>query len=220
MVNADGSGRMRLSTGAHEYYPEWSPNGTKIAFVSYAAVAGRIVVMNADGTAPTTITSGSTRDDYEPAWAPDGTRLAFAGNIDKTAPALLILAPTPQRVVKQKNVQVAIACDEPCGVRASGVVVIAGQRGKIRLRAASGSFGAFTTKRLKLRLSGAALRRIGAALAKRKRATRDHLGPAIDSFGNARHEDAKSQAEAVAASDWTSPSPTEVLKVARKGDEG
>jgi Tol biopolymer transport system component len=185
VVNADGSARTRLSTGAHEYYPEWSPNGTKIVFVSYATVGGKVVVMNADGTAPTTITNTGSRDDYEPTWAPDGTRLAFAGNIDKTAPNLLILARTPQRVVRQKNVQVAIACDEPCVVRASGVVVVAGQRGKIRLRDASGSIDAFTAKQLKLRLSGAALQRVRAALAQGKRATATVSVRAVDSFGNA-----------------------------------
>ena len=184
VVNANGSGRTRLSTGAHEYYPEWSPNGTKIVFVSYEAVAGRIVVMNADGTSPTTVTSTANRDDYEPAWAPDGTRLAFAGNIDKTAPDLLILARTPQRVLKQKNVQLALACNEPCGVRASGVVAIAGQRGKIRLRDASGTIAAFTAKQLKLRLSAASLRRIRAALGKGKRATAIITVRAADSFGN------------------------------------
>ena len=185
VINADGSARTRLSSGAHEYYPEWSPDGTKIVFVSYATVGGRIVVMNADGTAPTTLTNTGSRDDYEPTWAPDGTRLAFAGNIDKTAPKLLIAARTPQRVVRQKNVQIAIACDEPCGVRASGVVVIAGQRGKIRLRNAAGSINAFTTKQLKLRLSAAALRRVGAALAKRKGARAIISIRAVDSFGNA-----------------------------------
>ena len=36
-----------------------------------------IVVMNADGTNPTNVTTGTTSYDEEPAWSPDGAKLAF-----------------------------------------------------------------------------------------------------------------------------------------------
>lgn len=58
--------------------PDWSPDGTKIAFtaVSYSTGGGRgapyIYVMDANGDNPVRLTRGDW-----PAWSPDGTKIAF-----------------------------------------------------------------------------------------------------------------------------------------------
>jgi Tol biopolymer transport system component len=186
VINPDGSGRMRLTSSAGDYYPEWSPDGTKIAFSSLGAAADRVAVMNADGTGTTILTNVRKRIDYEAAWAPDGTRLAFAAFYDRVAPEVLVLARSPQRAVKQKSVQLQVACSESCGLRTSGLVAIAGQKRAIRLRGATASIEAYSVKQLKLRLPASALRRISATLARGKRVQVVISVRAVDRFGNAR----------------------------------
>ena len=70
--------------------PAWSPDGRKLAFVSFAdhngpacpandscPSSGEIYVVGADGTGLTRLTT-STADDEHPTWSPDGSRIAFA----------------------------------------------------------------------------------------------------------------------------------------------
>jgi Tol biopolymer transport system component len=78
VINADGSGEARLTndpTGAT--MPSWSPDGSKIAFVSGRADPnGDIFVMNSDGSGVTRLTSGPGYE-FLPHWSPDGSRIAF-----------------------------------------------------------------------------------------------------------------------------------------------
>jgi Tol biopolymer transport system component len=77
VMNADGSGQVVLPLGErHSFTPAWSPDATKIAFVSDAFIATRpeIWVMNADGGGQRRL----TRKGDEPAWAPDGRSIAFS----------------------------------------------------------------------------------------------------------------------------------------------
>ena len=55
MINVDGSGQVNLTdTPASDALPDWSPDGTKIAFASArsAGIRSDIFKMNADGTRP------------------------------------------------------------------------------------------------------------------------------------------------------------------------
>jgi len=54
----------------------WSPEGTKIAFVSTRDGNSEIYVMNNDGSNVTRITNDPAID-MSPAWSPDGTKFAF-----------------------------------------------------------------------------------------------------------------------------------------------
>jgi Tol biopolymer transport system component len=81
VMNADGSGRHNVSNwpGANEW-PTWSPDGKQIAFQSDTDdfAHGQIVVCNADGTAPHTITAPTGYDLNEtPDWSRDGRWIAF-----------------------------------------------------------------------------------------------------------------------------------------------
>jgi Tol biopolymer transport system component len=79
-VNADGSGLSRLTDeGSHEL--AWSPDGTRIAFVSYRDGDLEIYVMNADGSGQTRLTNDPAPDS-QPAWSPDGTHIAFVSGRD------------------------------------------------------------------------------------------------------------------------------------------
>jgi hypothetical protein len=78
--NVDGTGRKTIvpltsgvAVAAGE--PAWSPDGTKLAYVSRIGGTGGIFIVRADGTGTTRVTSDTT--DGEPTWSPDGTKLAF-----------------------------------------------------------------------------------------------------------------------------------------------
>ena len=89
MANADGSGLLRLTTSVQrgsdgqgplftfDFGPAWSPDGTKIAFVSNRDGADtELYIMNPDGSSPIRLTD-DTLDDNSPAWSPDSQRIAF-----------------------------------------------------------------------------------------------------------------------------------------------
>ena len=83
VMNADGSGLTRLtkSTGGNGQ-PSWSPDGTKIAFMSRRGGGkGNIWVMNVDGSGPTRLTN-SPGEHHQPSWSPDGTKIAFFSDRD------------------------------------------------------------------------------------------------------------------------------------------
>jgi Tol biopolymer transport system component len=75
VMNADGSGQMQFPgiTQPFPFAPAWSPDGTKLAFVS----ADEIWLINADGTNQRRVTTNTTQD-YDPAWSPDGSKIIFA----------------------------------------------------------------------------------------------------------------------------------------------
>jgi len=82
VMNADGINPIRLtnSPGVDEV-PEWSPDGTKIAFDSERNGNFEVYVMNADGTGQTRLTNNSASDIFA-AWSPDGTEIAFCSDRD------------------------------------------------------------------------------------------------------------------------------------------
>ncbi|MGI8654779.1 MAG: Calx-beta domain-containing protein [Pyrinomonadaceae bacterium] len=95
-MNADGGNQVNLTNNASgNSGPAWSPDGTKIAFISTRGQfyrSGEIYVMNADGSNLTQLTHFGDATDTSilgPAWSPDGTKLVFinisyinsAGNI-------------------------------------------------------------------------------------------------------------------------------------------
>jgi len=80
VMDADGSHRQQLTFNTlEERSPDWSPDGSKIAF-SCRLAAGtpfEICVMNADGSGLEVLTNNDVAD-LSPSWSPDGTRIAFA----------------------------------------------------------------------------------------------------------------------------------------------
>jgi hypothetical protein len=90
IANADGSAPVRLTTSVQlssdgqgpifssDRDPDWSPDGSKIAFVSTrdGLTDTELYVMNVDGSNPVRLTDDGL-DDGMPDWSPDGQRIAF-----------------------------------------------------------------------------------------------------------------------------------------------
>jgi Tol biopolymer transport system component len=66
---------------AEDRHPTWSPDGTRIAFVSERDGNPEIYSMNADGTDVVRLTVNAA-DEGEPAWSLGGSRIAFNSNRD------------------------------------------------------------------------------------------------------------------------------------------
>jgi Tol biopolymer transport system component len=84
-MNPDGSQPTRLTySGAGEFnvQPTWSPDHSKIAFVSNRSGGNvDLYVMHADGSMVQRLTD-NPGEDSQPAWSPDGSRIAFVHGDD------------------------------------------------------------------------------------------------------------------------------------------
>jgi Tol biopolymer transport system component len=87
VMNADGSNAHALTSDSpyKDQVPDWSPDGSKIAYHSGGFDMGGIWVMNADGSGQHQLTGCAQTDpapcadgdDFGAAWSPDGTKIAF-----------------------------------------------------------------------------------------------------------------------------------------------
>jgi Tol biopolymer transport system component len=82
IINADGMNLIRLTDNmAGDWFPELSPDGSKIVFYSDRDGNNEIYIMNADGSNQNRLTNNPAMDTY-PKWLPDGKRISFLSDRD------------------------------------------------------------------------------------------------------------------------------------------
>jgi tricorn protease len=66
------------TSGAHDKWPRWSPDGSRVAFISDKSGEEEVWVVAQDGSKPPEqITNGGHAMRYAPEWSADGSRIAF-----------------------------------------------------------------------------------------------------------------------------------------------
>lgn len=83
-INSDATGLENLTNTPErsEWFPAWSPDGSKLAFASQVTGDYGIYVMNADGSAMTRLTDNMVGG-KSIAWSSDGTRIVFDSLLDR-----------------------------------------------------------------------------------------------------------------------------------------
>lgn len=80
IVNADGGGKKTL-TNINSTAPAWSPDGSRIVFMSNVAGNWDLYTVNADGGSPERLTDNFGNDGL-PVYSPDGSKIAFLTDRD------------------------------------------------------------------------------------------------------------------------------------------
>src|SRR6185436_4923708 len=85
------------SSGAHDKWANWSPDGSQIAFVSDMSGEDELYVIAQDGSKPAEqLTHNGNAMRYAPEWAPDGKRIAFSDKDGK----LYVLTLADRKIVE------------------------------------------------------------------------------------------------------------------------
>lgn len=76
--------KLPIVSSGWKSQPEWSPDGSRIAFTCTVAQSTDICIVNRFGTGLVQLTNGASFDAHA-AWSPDGTKIAFARYPDGVA---------------------------------------------------------------------------------------------------------------------------------------
>jgi WD40 repeat protein len=108
MAKNDLSGLKRLTTSSGEdEQPSLSPNGARIAFVSYRSGSPRVWTMDSTGANQAALATGSESyvPEMAPAWSPDGTKLVYTSTRSGSSQVFVISANggTPVQLTNEMN---------------------------------------------------------------------------------------------------------------------
>lgn len=80
LIGVDGTGLTRLTTGAKDQHPDWSPDGSAIVFsrcCDSSRFDSELFIVGSDGSNPHRILDNTdVRDDF-PSWSPNGRWIVF-----------------------------------------------------------------------------------------------------------------------------------------------
>jgi TolB protein len=96
-IGADGRHERRVTLPANAEYdqPDWSPDGSRIAFRRERGGDGAIYTVRADGSGLTRISDpcrSSCEENYTPAFAPDGKAIVFASFDERSTWSIVVAA--------------------------------------------------------------------------------------------------------------------------------
>ncbi|HMI56940.1 MAG TPA: hypothetical protein VK511_02735 [Gemmatimonadaceae bacterium] len=108
MANNDLSGLKRLTTSNKEdEQPKLSPDGSRVAFVSYRSGSPRLWIMDSTGANQTAVATGSESfvPEMAPSWSPDGTQLVYTSTRSGLSQVFVISANggTPVQLTNEMN---------------------------------------------------------------------------------------------------------------------
>jgi dipeptidyl aminopeptidase/acylaminoacyl peptidase len=96
MVNADGTNNRPLLSGTRSFSsPRWSPDGTRIAYVSAAEGSPQLYVRWLD-SGQTALLTNLTKSPGAITWSPDGKFIAFTQLVPANKPPLATPPPKPE----------------------------------------------------------------------------------------------------------------------------
>jgi Tol biopolymer transport system component len=104
-------GPLTFSLDHRDFDPVWSPDGSKLAFVSNRDGTNEIYVMESDGSNQTraTFSGGGVFGAMWPAWTPDGSKIVYAS--DQTGNYEIYIKDfTPKRLTDNTAVDMSPSC--------------------------------------------------------------------------------------------------------------
>ncbi len=82
LINSDGTGLVQLTDdGFEDNAPDWSPDGSRIVFISARDGDYEVCTMDPDGSNIQQLTNNSAGEG-SPTWSPDGTKIVFFSDRD------------------------------------------------------------------------------------------------------------------------------------------
>ena len=92
VMKPNGAAQTNLTNlgSASDDRPDWSADGTRIAFTSNRTGVGDIYVMNADGSNLHFLAGSDVSGDFSPAWSPTGASIAFTSNRGNSADIFVV----------------------------------------------------------------------------------------------------------------------------------
>lgn len=92
-IDADGRNARPLAVRpARDEEPAWSPDGRRVAWVSYGTGRGQIMVADADGRNVRRFAPSQQGFDGSPSWSPDGRRIVFTSGREGTGTSEIFVA--------------------------------------------------------------------------------------------------------------------------------
>ena len=131
-MNADGSNVTNLTNdGRNNDQPEWSPDGSRIAWDTWAQFNnGNVWVMNADGSAKAALTKNVATDhvsNSQPTWTPNGSSIVFVRSDDAAGAEIYRMAADGSNPTRLTNTS-AEADDVQPAVSPNGTIAFASDR--------------------------------------------------------------------------------------------
>jgi tricorn protease len=93
-IEKGGARNLTRSSGAHDRFPTWSPDGRWIAFLSDQSGEDEVWLVAQDGASPPQqLTTGGSAQRYAPQWSPDSKKIVFG---DKNGRVYVVTVATKQ----------------------------------------------------------------------------------------------------------------------------